>query len=190
MRGPLIGLASVAVVCRMRNLFHIDGQVTSPESTGHQIIAHVCTDTGIWSGRTAASISRKWPEAKRAYSRWHRYRIRNDFSLGSVQFVNTTSDHVNRIIRVANMIAQANVNRPVSYRALRRCLITVARKAIKIGASVHMSKLTDDQTDSWPDIELIIYNTICTASISMYIYDPKPNRDEQWFGEVIHQSHR
>lgn len=174
----------------MRNLFRIDGLVTTPESTGPQIIAHVCTDTGIWTGRAAATIARKWPEAKRAYLKWYRGRIRNDFSLGSVQFVNTTTDHVNRMIRVANMIAQPNVSRPVSYRAFRKCLIAVARKAIKIGASVHMSKLTDDQTDSWPDIELIIYNTICTASVSMYIYDPKPNREEQWFGEVIRQHHR
>ena len=169
----------------MNNLFYIDADLVDAESDRNQVIAHVCSESGIWSGEVAESIARKWPNTKREYRNWYRQRIKNDFGNGAVQFINTNTTHVNRLVRIANMIAQSKTGRPIQYRALRRCLMEVGRKAIKIGATVHLPKFDNSQTDSWPDIELIIFNTLCTADVAVYIYQPSKSIDEQWFGGVI-----
>lgn len=168
----------------MNNLHYVDANLTEANSVGPQIIAHVCNENGIWKGDIANSIARKWPQAKRTYLEGYRNRIRGEFGFGAVQFVNGQTTHVNRIIRIANMIAQPDPRRPVSYRALRKCLIAIGRKAIKIQASVHLPKFNSEQADSWPDIEVIVYNTLCTASVSVFIYDPKP-MNEHLFDRVI-----
>jgi len=169
----------------MINLQHVDAELTDASSAGPQIIAHVCNENGIWSGDVANAIARKWPQARRAYLVAYRNRMRGEFGFGSVQFVNAKIPHTDRIIRIANMIAQPAPQRLVRYRALRKCLIAIGNKAIKIRATVHLPKLRPDQTDSWPDIELIIYNTLCTASISVFVYQPQPPTDDKLFGEAI-----
>ena len=174
----------------MNNLQHVDAELTEANSVSPHIIAHVCNENGIWSGDVANAIARKWPQARRAYLEAYRNRMRGEFGFGSVQFVNAQRPHTNQIIRIANMIAQPAPQRPVRYRALRKCLIAVGNKAIKIRATVHLPKLGADQTDSWPDIELIIYNTLCTASISVFVYQPQVSNDNELFGEATKKHDR
>jgi O-acetyl-ADP-ribose deacetylase (regulator of RNase III) len=174
----------------MNYLYYIHADVTNTQSNGHQVIAHVCTGSGVWLDEKAKAIARKWPQTKDAYRQWYRRRISNDFTLGSVQFVNAQPAQADRMVRVANMLAQPDIRRPVQYRALRRCLTAVGRKAIQIGASVHMPKLSEEQTGSWRDIELIICNILCAASIPVYIYDLPARQEPIWLNTVLDQSRR
>lgn len=161
----------------MNYLYFVHNDVTDSQLTGNRIIAHVCTETGIWSGQKSNALARKWPQARRAYRQWYLDRQRNNFALGCVQFVNVHEEDSDDMIRIANMIARTDIKRPVVYRAVRRCLQTVARKAIKIQASVHLSNLMDDHAEFWPDIELIVYNTLCTAQIPVYVHDSGPRQE-------------
>lgn len=174
----------------MNYLYYVHTDVTHTQATGHRVIAHVCTGSGVWLGGKAKAIARKWPRTKDSYRQWYRERTRNDFSLGSVQFVNAQPADSDSMLRVANMVAQPDFDRPVQYRAPRRCLTAVGRKAIRIGALVHMPKLHEDQTGSWQDIELIIGNVLCAASIPVYIYDPPVPREPTWLKTVVAPSRR
>ena len=130
----------------MENLIYVTGSVSKPKSIGPQIIAHICNDLGIWCGRNAREITRGWPEAEGAYNRWFRGRFHNDFGLGSVQFVNVNRTHVNRIVRVANMVGERGTKhrggvRPIRYRTLANCLTYVAGKARRTGVTIHLPQI-------------------------------------------------
>jgi len=174
------------IVGPMKYLTYVHGNVARPKSFGPQIIAHICNDVGIWFGESARNISRHWPEAERAYHHWYCERASNEFGLGAVQFVNVNRTHVNRVIRVANMVAQRGTNRhrikarPVRYQTIARCLTAVARKAIHIGASIHLPRICMDKAEAnWSEIESMILTTLCDRSIPVYIYDSGPTLGEQ-----------
>ena len=159
----------------MKNPIFVSQSIANPKFSGHQIIAHICNDLGIWRGNNAREIAKGWPEAQRAYNLWYRERFRNDFGLGSVQFVNVYSK-VNRIVRVANMVGERGTRhkggfRPIRFDVLEKCLTCVARKAHRIGASVHMPQIGVNGSDkNWPMLLSLIKESIGKFRIPIYIY--------------------
>ena len=162
----------------MKFLHYLLGDPSAPKSAGPLIIAHICNDMGIWHGQVANRILRKWPQAYTAYERWYRERLSNDFGLGAVQFVNVNRTHVSRMIRVANMVAQRGTirvrgkARPIHYQTIAGCLSSLALRARRIGASVHMPRIGMDQAESsWSTLECIIQCTLCDREVPVYVYD-------------------
>lgn len=104
--------------------YHI-GDATRPEDTidigseKNVVITHICNDIGKWGAGFVLELSKRWPEAERAYRGL-------DFSaplLGTVQFVKTLGDR----FTIANMIAQHSVRsvknpKPIRYDSLQKCL--------------------------------------------------------------------
>ena len=174
-----------AIISPMNYLTYLEGDVATPQSIGPQIIAHICTESGTWHRPIAESIFREWPMSKRRFLQWYRDRNQNDFGLGSVQFVNGNRTHVNRLVRIANMIATRGRGHMVRYRALTQCLNAVAKKSLRLGATVHLPFLGPNQTDSWPNIEQIIHGSLCRLRIRVFVYKPKPVFDEKMFSKVI-----
>lgn len=156
--------------CVMTALSYVDGEVTSAKSVGPMIVAHVCNEVGIWIGKNAKTIARQWPEVRFAYYRWYRNRIRNDFASGAVQFVDQSQQNLQLKIRVANLIAQPNHRRAIGYWAFEKCLLAVALKARKIGATVHLSKIGIDQTQNWLYLEDMISRILSDNGIRVFIY--------------------
>ncbi len=179
----------------MKNLVFLHGSVADPKSIGPQIIAHICNDLGIWSGRNAREIARIWPRARREFELWYRDRSRNDFGLGSVQFVNVSKTHVNRIVRVAKMVGQRGTRhksgaRPIRFDVLARCLSQVAQRAMRMQASVHLPQLGLNGSDQiWPTIVEIIKDSMGRVRVAIYVYLTPADVSGQMFSGAI-QSRR
>ena len=180
----------------MENLIYVSGSVSKPKSIGPQIIGHICNDVGSWCGRNAREITRGWPEAERAYNHWFRGRFRNDFGLGSVQFVNVNKTHVNRLVRVANIIGQRGTRhrggvRPIRYKTLAYCLAHVAKRARKMGASIHLPQLgMNGSKEHWPIVLGIVKDSIGKFRVPVYIYMTPQDTTEQMFAKVINPPQR
>jgi hypothetical protein len=179
----------------MKNLNYVSGSVANPKSLGPQVIAHVCNDLGIWCGRNAREIARGWPEAERAYNLWYRNRFRNDFGLGSVQYVKVYTPE-NRIIRIANMVGERGTKhkggfRPIRYDILERCLTHVARKAKRFGASVHLPRIGVNGSDeNWPTLLAIVKEAIGKLGVPVFIYQAPADTRDQLFAGVIASTRR
>lgn len=180
----------------MQNLIFVNGSVSKPKSLGPQIVGHICNDVGMWCGRNAIEIARGWPEAEREYNRWFRGRFRNDFGLGSVQFVNVNKTHVNRLVRVANMIGQRGTRhrggvRPIRYNTLANCLTYVAQKAKRMGATIHLPQIgMNGSKEHWPTVLGIVKDSIGKFRVPVYIYMTPPDTNEQMFAQVLHPPKR
>lgn len=180
----------------MENLIFVNGSVSKPKSIGPQIIGHICNDLGIWSGRNAREIARGWPESERAYNRWFRERFRNDFGLGSVQFVNGNRTHVNRIVRIANMVGERGTRhrggvRPIRYKTLANCLTCVAQKAKRMGATIHLPQIgMNGSKEHWPIVLGIVKDSIGKFRVPVYIYMTPPDTTDQMFAQVIRPAKR
>lgn len=150
----------------------IQGDATSPQAKGPKIIAHICNDLGGWGKGFVVAVSRRWPEPEREYRAWHRGRAGNTFGLGAVQLVQVQPD-----IWVANMVGQHGMKRgsngpPIRYDAVQRCLDTLARHAIEIGASVHMPRIGCGLAGGrWELIEPLIARTLCAGDVPVTVYD-------------------
>ena len=175
----------------MKNLVFLNGSVADPKSIGPQIIAHICNDFGIWSGRNAREIARQWPEARREFELWYRKRSHNDFGLGSVQFVNVNKTHVNRVVRVANMVGQRGTRhksgcRPIRFNVLAKCLSSVAERAKRMHASVHLPQLGLNGSDQiWPMILDIVKDSMGRFRVPIYIYLHPVDVSGEMFAAVI-----
>lgn len=96
----------------------------------------------------------------------------NNFSLGNVQFVKVTST-----TSVANMIAQHDIIPkngvpPIRYEALEICLEKIAQRAVELEASIHMPRIgCGFAGGSWKIIEDIIFKTLISKNIEVYVYD-------------------
>lgn len=168
----------------MDNLQYIDGWVTRPKAMGPQIIGHICNDLGVWYSETARRISQRWPEAEQAFRRWYLRRLDNDFCIGAVQFVNVNRTHVNRVVRVANMVAKRGTRRRrggVKYQSLTWCLGQLAQKAKRIGATIHLSKKSLDQLEQgWQATESLIRCVLCDSGINVFIYRDGPSAAQRY----------
>ena len=185
------GNSKRTIASPMENLIFVNGSVSKPKSIGPQIIGHVCNDLGIWCGRNAREIARGWPESERAYNRWFRGRAQNEFGLGAVQFVNVNKTHVNRIVRVANMIGERGTRyrggvRPIRYTALANCLTCVAQKAKRMGATIHLPQIGMNGTkEHWPIVLGLVKHAIGRFRIPIYVYMTPPDTTDQMFAGVI-----
>ena len=124
------------------------------------------------SGSNANSkrICRRWPQARSSYIRWYRNRIRNDFTLGAVQFVRVSNHLLNHRAFVANLIAQTDVLKPIRYKAFETGLLLICKKARRWGASVHLQSPTTIQSDCWRDMVVIIERILCAAGVRVFVY--------------------
>ena len=156
----------------MHSIRYLKGDATQPQSKGNKIIAHVCNDIGGWGKGFVLAVSKRWPEPEKEYRAWHRFRAKNDFSLGSVQFV-----QVDHYIWIANMIGQRGTKTgsqgpPVRYDAIDKCLSSVANKAKELSASVHMPRIGCGLAGGkWDKIEPLIELNLCSKGICVYVYD-------------------
>jgi O-acetyl-ADP-ribose deacetylase (regulator of RNase III) len=156
----------------MTSIRFLKGDATSPQAKGVKIIAHVCNDRGKWGKGFVKALSARWPEPEQAYRAWHRGRARNDFALGSVQFV-----QVERHTWVANMVGQHGVRGgsrtpPIRYEAVGECLGKVAEKAMELNASVHIPRIGCGLAGGkWERIEPLIARALCERGISVTVYD-------------------
>lgn len=151
---------------------YLKGDATAPSVKGNKIIAHICNDLGGWGKGFVMEISKRWSEPETQYRDWHKNRNKNDFALGSVQFV-----QVEKYITVANMIGQRGIKTgskgvPVRYEAVRDCLNTVAEKALEINASVHMPRIGCGLAGGkWEAVEPVIMEMLINKGIVVYVYD-------------------
>ena len=151
---------------------YLKGDATAPSVKGNKIIAHICNDLGGWGKGFVMEISKRWSEPETQYRDWHKNRNKNDFALGSVQFV-----QVEKYITVANMIGQRGIKTgskgvPVRYEAVRDCLNTVVEKALEINASVHMPRIGCGLAGGkWEAVEPVIMEMLINKGIVVYVYD-------------------
>jgi O-acetyl-ADP-ribose deacetylase (regulator of RNase III) len=150
---------------------YLKGDATSPQAKGVKIVAHVCNDLGRWGKGFVLAVSKRWPEAERAYRDWHRDRAQTHFGLGAVQFVQAEA-----YIWVANMIGQHGLRGgrtpPIRYDAVEKCLAQVADKALELEASVHMPRIGCGLAGGkWEQIEPLIERTLGVTGVSVIVYD-------------------
>ncbi|HEY4003101.1 MAG TPA: Appr-1-p processing protein, partial [Candidatus Xenobia bacterium] len=81
---------------------YVQGDATTPQGPGNQILVHLCNDIGRWGKGFVMAVSARWPEPEQSYRQWHR--LRQGFELGQVQFV-----PVSPTLWVANLIGQHDV---------------------------------------------------------------------------------
>ncbi len=151
---------------------YLQGDASSPQAKGVKLICHICNDLGGWGKGFVLAISKRWTEPEANYRQWHRERAKNNFVLGSVQFI-----QVEDYIHVANMIGQRGMKTgskgpPVRYDAVIKCLAKVSNKAKELGASVHMPRIGCGLAGgTWPKIEPIIEEVLLKQEVEVYVYD-------------------
>ena len=159
---------------RVSQIEYIIGDATAPQVPGPKIIVHICNDIGAWGKGFVLAVSKRWPEAKKAYLDWYSQRATNDFELGAVQFVQVRSD-----TWVANVIGQKGIRRtkagpPIRYVAVEQSLHRVAEEATELDASIHMPRIGCGLAGgTWTETEPIISRQLCNKGISVYVYDRK-----------------
>lgn len=156
----------------MEGITYVRGDATAPQGKGVKLIVHVCNDLGGWGRGFVLALSRRWPEPEAAYRRWHRERAGNDFALGAVQFV-----RVGEWVWVANLVGQRGIRRgskgvPVRYEAIDAGLALVARKAVELGASVHMPRIGCGLAGGrWERVAPSIEERLVRRGIPVTVYD-------------------
>jgi len=152
---------------------YVTGDATVPMGDGPRVILHCCNDVGLWGSGFVLALSRRWPEAQRAYFRWYEKRHNGDtpFELGKVQFV--LVDPVSPIW-VANMIGQRGIRgktnpKPVQYSAILRGLDTVHDFCVREKASVHAPRFGAGlASGSWDVIEGLINEVLAEVPVTIY----------------------
>ena len=156
----------------MKNIKYVKGDATAPQTSGKNIIVHICNNLGGWGKGFVLAISKRWSEPEQAYREWYKYREENDFALGLTQLVQVEDD-----LYVGNMIAQQGLKRvdnipPIRYEAVRTCLSAIAIEAKKLDASVHMPRIGCGLAGGkWEEIEPILLETLSSHNIEVYVYD-------------------
>lgn len=117
------------------------------------------------------AISNKWKEPEAEYRNW--FASKDNFELGQVQFV-----QVEENLWVANLIGQhkihkgANGEPPVRYEAIQQGMTQVAKKAIELGASVHMPRIGCGLAGGkWEKIEPILLEELTAQELETTVYD-------------------
>lgn len=155
---------------------YVVGDATYPRASGNKIVAHVVNDAGRWGAGFVLAISKRWPEPRASYVRWHGWHLRHGdgvpkFGLGEVQFVQVETD-----TWVANMVAQVGVGElngpPIRYDALHECLKKVAEFAKASQASVHAPRIGCGLAGgSWSRVGLLVEQDWCDEGVGTFIYD-------------------
>jgi O-acetyl-ADP-ribose deacetylase (regulator of RNase III) len=167
----------------MAELKVVTGDATVPIGSGNKLIVHVCNDVGAWGAGFVLAVSKKWPEPQHAYRIWFRGRVKNNFGLGAVQFVQVANG-----LWVANMIAQTLCDKdgpPIEYDSLNQCLQQVAKEAKRLQASVHMPRIGCGLAGgTWEEVGPIVQETLVDRGIEVTVYDFDNCRERTKFEEV------
>ena len=174
-------------------IHYLTADVTLPVAMGPKIIAHICTDAGVWGKGFITAVSKKWRIPEDAYRDWFtnkevasttdiqfekieaydRYSNEKKFELGNVQFVNVAPD-----LWVANIIAQTGTEAdedgtsPIRYVYVTEGLNRVRKFAEKIQGSVHISRNGCRLAGgNWNEIESIIKHQLIAYDIDTSVYD-------------------
>ncbi|ATC36766.1 macro domain-containing protein [Elizabethkingia anophelis] len=155
----------------MKMINYLKGDATNPEISGNKIIAHICNDAGGWGKGFVVAVSKRWKEPELSYREW--YKSGENFNLGEIQLVQTTSD-----IWIANMIGQHKINKsphgipPIRYEAVEKCLEKLAEEALSLNAVVCMPRIGCGLAGGkWEEIEKIINRTLIHRQVDVYVYD-------------------
>ena len=152
-------------------ILEVDGDALQPRGVGPKLIAHVIPDTNtVWGGNGFASQVRQkypdiWTSFRNETSAVHRSPV-----LGEV-FVAA----LNKGTSVAHMVAQrgigASTTQRLRYAALAQCLSEVRKKAIQMGASVHMPRVgTGHGGASWDIVKELIAEELVDKGVATTVY--------------------
>jgi O-acetyl-ADP-ribose deacetylase (regulator of RNase III) len=114
----------------MNNYSVEHGNALDYDPSKNTLIAHVVNDKGLWGAGFVVAISNKWTQPETYYRRYMKRAMDNDESvLGKVQFIDVES-----CVTIGNMCAMSGVynynnKTPLCYDSLRKCLITLRKKA-------------------------------------------------------------
>lgn len=150
---------------------YLNGDATTPKTTGNKVIVHICNDIGGWGKGFVMAISKKWKAPENAYRQW--YKLKDNFVLGEVQFVQVEAD-----TWIANIIGQHHIykdetgNPPIRYAAVAAGLAKVGEFATANQASVHMPRIGCGLAGgSWDKIEPLINENLTANNIETFVYD-------------------
>ena len=153
------------------DIIYKKGDATSPTDPGTKVIIHICNDIGGWGKGFVLALSKRWKLPEEAYRQW--YKSQEEFTLGSVQFVEVEDD-----IFIANMIGQHGIYKgsnglpPIRYEAVQQCLMEVALFANKHKATVHMPRIGCGLAGGkWEVVEQLIREELIEKKIAVTVYD-------------------
>jgi O-acetyl-ADP-ribose deacetylase (regulator of RNase III) len=167
-----------------------------PKQPTNLVIVHICNDIGGWGRGFVLALSKRYPQAEKAYRTWYSQKInplpflaeerREPFELGQVQFVPVqtaqSSEAEGNSMWVGNMIAQHGIANgkygtqpPIRYEALSECLAKVAEFTSGLtNASVHMPRIGAGLAGGdWNRIAEIIEHELVGKGIPVMVYDLK-----------------
>lgn len=151
---------------------YVIGDASAPPYDGAAVIVHICNDLGKWGRGFVLAISRRYPEAERAYRDWYAGKTDLEFGLGQVQFLLVAPN-----LWVANLIGQHGIRSsrnavPVRYDAIRKGLQCVGEFAREHHASVHMPRIGCGLAGgTWEAIEPIIQDELIGSNLAVTVYD-------------------
>lgn len=157
----------------MKEIRYIKGDTTNPSTSGTQIIAHICNDTGGWGKGFVLAVSKRWKKPEAEYRKW--FKSGAHFELGKIQMVQVEED-----LWVCNMIGQHKTITsskgvaPIRYEAVESCLEKLAVEALPLNASIHMPRIGCGLAGGkWEEIEPVIKKALLEKDIEVHVYDPE-----------------
>jgi O-acetyl-ADP-ribose deacetylase (regulator of RNase III) len=159
----------------MNDLVYLVRNATLPvEHAGAVVTAHVCNDAGGWGRGFSGQLSKRYPEAERAYRRKHR---ESGVALGATLLVPAER---RQGLFVANMIAQAGYGPSRQPRirldALTECLACIRARMSSIpGYVVQMPRIGSGYGGGdWCAIAGVVRGVFAPAGIQVYVCDLTP----------------
>lgn len=150
---------------------YVKGDATDPGGEGPRIIVHCCNDAGRWGAGFVVPLGRRYPNVKESYLGL--FERPENPKLGDVQFVVAGKD-----LFVANLIGQRGTGAgagglpPVRYESIRLGLERVRRKALSLGASVHMPRMGCGLAGGdWYLVERIVREELVDHGVEAVVYD-------------------
>lgn len=161
-------------VKEFKKITYIQGDATAPVGDGQKIIVHVCNDIGGWGAGFVMALSKKWKTPEQVY------RDKEIYTLGTYDLIRVEDD-----LSICNLIGQeGTISRPVGnfnmppvrYVAIETALKKLANDLTsydnpKHKLSVHMPMIGSGLAGgNWDIIEKIIETTLCSAGVSVTVY--------------------
>lgn len=150
------------------------GDVLHPVAKGEHIICQMVNDSALrWGGGVARQTARDYPAAESAFEAWMKGVPRSQ-RLGKAHFHEVRTGRT-----IASLVAQEGFGASgrLRYAALSLALQTVAERAARTGASVHMPKIgTGAAGGSWPLVEELVVEEFIRRDVPVRVYEPSPHR--------------
>jgi len=167
--GLLLPKSNVSAT--VKQIVFIKGDATCPRGTGKRYLAHVVNDkTPNWGAGFGLAVRKRWPIVQERFREWAT-RNPDQFDLG-----HTFSTSLDNGLTVFQMIAQhgygPSPTARLRYVALKQCLEKLANNALSNGAELHMPRIGAGYGGgTWPLIEQLIDETLCSKNLNVTIYD-------------------